>query len=117
MDDRTFLEDEYVGKSVGAKIRNYDIDLNGKIVHLKEGTYITNKEVIAGQGKPSQHIREIGRLLQDYGGNYSKWSKMKGNGTVDIGGEDYNVEIHWYEEPNVGKVEMRVKTRSGKWWI
>lgn len=117
LDDRTFLEDEYVGKSVGAKIRNYDIDLNGKIVHLKEGTYITNKEVIAGQGKPSQHIREIGRLLQDYGGNYSKWSKMKGNGIVDIGGEDYNVEIHWYEEPNVGKVEMRVKTRSGKWWI
>lgn len=34
---------EYIGKSIGAKIHNYDIKLpNGSISHIAEGTYITN---------------------------------------------------------------------------
>lgn len=118
LDDRTFLEDEYVGKSVGAKLKNYDIDMGGKIVHLVEGTYITNKEAIAGHGKPSKHIREIAGLVENYGGNPKLWSKMKGVGTVEIDGEQVKVELHWYEEPSVGKVRMKSKIqKDGSWFL
>ena len=46
------LPDIEIGKSVGAKAKNYDIRLpNNEIVHLSEGTRITNVQVIAGKGR------------------------------------------------------------------
>ena len=118
-DKPDYLADEYIGKSVGAKAANYDILMpDGSIVHLAEGTYITNKEVIAGRGKPSTHIREIDRLVQEYGGDPKKWSKVKGIGTLDVEGEYLRAELHWYEEPHIGKVDFKLKRqKSGEWFL
>lgn len=46
------LPDILIGRSVGAKFKNYDIELpNLELVHLSEGSRITNVTVIAGKGK------------------------------------------------------------------
>ena len=110
LDDRTFLEDEYVGKSVGAKTRNYDIPFEGKVRHIAEGTYIRNKEQIAGKGMKRQ-IDEIEGLVKKYGGDSREWRKMKGVATLDIDGKYEEVELHWYEEPSVGKVKIKTVKR------
>lgn len=107
-----YLADEYIGKSVGAKVTNYDILMpDGSIVHLAEGTYIQNKEVIAGKGVKRQ-IDEIEGLVRNYGGKAENWRKMKGFATVDLDGKYEQIEIHWYEEPTIGKVKIKKKNRS-----
>lgn len=109
VDKPDYLADEYIGKSVGAKVTNYDILMpDGSIVHLAEGTYIQNKEVIAGKGVKRQ-IDEIEDLVRNYGGKAENWRKMKGVATIDLDGKYEEAEIHWYEEPTIGKVKMKFK--------
>ena len=105
------LSDEYIGRSVGAKVKNYDIQYGDKIVHLVEGTYLRDKQIIAGNGR-KRKIDEIDRLIETYGGNPDKWVKVKGIGTIDNDGKNEDVEIHWYEEPSVGKVKLKFKKRT-----
>ncbi|MCH5157467.1 MAG: hypothetical protein J1G02_06310 [Clostridiales bacterium] len=103
------LQDEYIHKSVGAKTKNYDIQYGDKIVHLVEGTYLRNKQIIAGNGR-KRKIDEIEGLVEKYRGSVAdKWVKVKGIGTIDTEGKSEDVEIHWYEEPSVGKVKLKVK--------
>ena len=111
-------DDLWIGKSVGAKAKNYEIELpNGEIVHLTEGTRITRIETIAGKGRNRQ-IDEIDILLERYGGSEFEWMKKKGNGYVDYQGESYFVELHWYEEPSAGKHKWKVKAdKDGNWFI
>ncbi len=104
-----YLADEYIGKSVGAKVTNYDILMpDGSIAHLAEGTYIKNKEVIAGKGVKRQ-IDEIEGLVRNYGGKAENWRKMKGLAIIEQDGKTEESEIHWYEEPSVGKVKIKYK--------
>jgi len=63
---------------------------------------ITRSRVIAkGRG-----IRDLQRLLQDYGGKASAWTK-KSSPPVEMGGEVY--EYHWYEHHGIGKIEIKIK--------
>lgn len=107
---------EYLGKSVGAKSKNYDI-LNpstGETMRLTEGSRITQPKnhVIAGKGRERQ-IDEIQTLLDNYGGSAVEWTKEKGFGYVtDEYGESRMVELHWYQEPTVGKVKMKIKIQA-----
>lgn len=107
-----------IGRSVGAKAKNYDIELpNKEIVHLTEGTRVTNIETIAGKGRNRQ-IDEIDILLEQYGGTESEWQKKKGLGYVDYDGESYHAELHWYEEATVGRCKWKVKPDAdGNWFI
>lgn len=108
-----------IGKSLGAKSKNYDIELpNGEIVHLTEGTRVTNIEVIAGKGR-NREIDELPVLIMKYpGSNETEWQKKKGIGFVDYNGESYKSRLHWYEEPSVGKVKWKVKPDAdGNWFI
>lgn len=107
-----------IGKSLGAKAKNYDIELpNKEIVHLTEGTRITNIEVIAGKGR-ERKIDEIEILLEKYHGQESEWQKKKGLGYIDYDGESYHVELHWYEEPTAGRHKFKVKPDGeGNWFI
>lgn len=107
-----------IGKSVGAKAQNYDIELpNKEIVHLTEGTRVTNIQTIAGKGR-DREIDEIEILLERFGGSASEWQKKKGLGYVDYDGEIYHAELHWYEEPTVGKHKWKVKPDAdGNWFI
>ena len=116
--DKIQSPDIQVGKSVGAKAKNYDIELpNNEIVHLTEGTRITNIETIAGKGRERQ-IDEIDILIEQFGGSASEWQKKKGLGYVDYDGESYHAELHWYEEPTVGRHKWKVKPDAdGNWFI
>ena len=115
------LPDIQLGRSIGAKWKNYDILLpDGSIAQLTEGTRITNIEVMAGKGR-NRKIDIIDVLVNKYGGNLNEWQKVKGIGYVDDidnDGESYKAELHWYEEPTVGKVEWKIKpTKGGNWYL
>ncbi len=117
---RDIIEQEeiVVGRSVGAKAKNYDIELpNGEVVHLSEGSRVSRIRAIAGKGRNRQ-IDELPLLVERYGGKESEWQKMAGFGYVDYEGESYYVELHWYEEPSAGKHKWKVKPDAdGNWFI
>lgn len=113
------LPDIEIGKSIGAKAKNYDIRLpNNEIVHLSEGTRITNVQVIAGKGR-NRKIDMVSVLIDRYPGTKeTEWQKVKGIGYIDYQGENYKADLHWYQEPSVGKVEWKVKPDAdGNWFI
>ena len=117
--DNSFENDIIIGRSVGAKAKNYDIRLpNKEIVHLTEGTSVTHIQVIAGKGRKRQ-IDEIDVLLSRYPGTQEfEWKKEKGVGYVYYDGESYKANLHWYEEPSVGRVEWKVKPDAdGNWFF
>ena len=51
-----------------------------------------------------QHIREINRLVAQYGGKASKWVK-KSSPQIEIAGK--KIEYHWYEHPGIGRFEIK----------
>ncbi len=51
-------------------------------------------------------IREVTRLVQQYGGRVSGWAK-KSSPRFVINGREY--EYHWYEHPGTGRVELKRK--------
>lgn len=104
--------------SLGAKALNYDVKLpDGTYAQLTEGTRITNVKIIAGSGRERQ-IDMIQALLDRYPGtSETAWTKRKGIGYIDYLGESYKAELHWYEEPSVGRVEFKIKTKNGAWFI
>lgn len=108
---RALLKNTPILKSIGAKALNYKVRYKEEEYNFVEGTYLVNKTVIAGRYSHTP-IRVEDRLIRDYGGEKGKWSKMKGFGWLDIKGSNEYVEVHWYEEPTVGKVEFKVKERE-----
>lgn len=51
-------------------------------------------------------IRDVARLVADYGGRPSWWVK-KSSPRFERGGNQY--EYHWYEHPGIGRIEMKRK--------
>jgi hypothetical protein len=51
-------------------------------------------------------IRDVARLVQDYGGRTRGWVK-KSSPIIEIGHR--RVEVHWYEHPGVGRFEEKIK--------
>jgi hypothetical protein len=101
---------------MAAKSKDYLVRLpDGTLVPLTEGTGITHIEIIAGKGR-NRAIDEIYELL-GYGGSEYEWTKKKGLGYLDYKGESYKAEIHWYEEPTVGRVELKAKQQTDGSWI
>lgn len=106
------VKDTLIGKSVGAKVKNYDIidPDTGGIYHFAEGTRIQNSEVFAGKG--TRHPLHEGvpeGLTEQYGGSPTKWQHCKGHGVIDYDGEERPAEVHWFQEETVGKVKFKVK--------
>lgn len=107
-----------VPRSLGAKAVKYtakndtEVEAFGKIVTLKEGSEVTDIEVIAkGHG-----IKTVQKLIDKYTRpNGTKtaatdWIKKKGNGTVETAnGTNEKAELHWYECKGLGKVKFKVK--------
>lgn len=112
---------ERIGRSVGAKAKNYAVydPQTGSFIKLAEGTPLTQPKnhIMAGKGRDRQ-IDCIDWLLDKYGGDALQWTKEKGFGFVeDEYGEIHRVELHWYQEPSVGKVEMKLKYRDGRAYL
>lgn len=101
-----------IGRSVGAKAKNYDIidPQTGEFFHFAEGTRIQNISVFAGKGtKHSLHEGVAEGLSEQLGGKSENWQHAKGNGIIDYYGEERLAEVHWFQEETVGKVKFKVK--------
>ena len=112
---------ERIGRSVGAKAKNYDVydPQTGSFIKLAEGTILTQPKnhVMAGKGRERQ-IDCLDWLLDKYGGDALEWTKEKGFGCIeDEYGEIHRVELHWYQAPGVGRVEMKLKYRDGRAYL
>lgn len=77
---------------------------------MVEGSRIFDKETFAGKGsKRPLHDDVKNGLVKQIGGTSSEWSHCKGRGIIDHHGEEREVEIHWFEEPTVGKHRFKIK--------
>ena len=109
---------DYIHKSVGANYKNYDIldPTTGEYVHLVPESRLTQPKdhIIAGKGRNRQ-IDIIDLLVAKYPEiDPYEWTKEKGFGYVyDEYGEERKVELHWYQAPGVGRVEMKIKPLPG----
>jgi hypothetical protein len=97
-----------VGRSLGAKAKNYPVKMPGSNQHVKlaEGQNIQGK-VFAGKGTKVE-IRERFRLESTYNIPAEEWQKVSGNGKVIVDHQEKYAELHWYEA-NETIVEMKVK--------
>lgn len=110
--DTIVMEDILIGKSLGAKAKNYDVldPATGQFFHFVEGTKIQNAEVFAGYGvKKPLHEEVAEGLVKEFGGTPEKWQHAKGVGVLDYHGDELNAEVHWFQEDSVGKVKFKVK--------
>lgn len=103
----------YIGRSVGAKALNYEVEdkATGEIYNFIEGQRIENVKVFAGyrSSKPL-HEETIAGLIDEFpNSNPEKWQHKKGFGYLDVDGESTKAEIHWFEEENIGKCKFKVK--------
>ena len=108
-EDVVRLPDETIPRSVGARWANYDIKMpDGSVAHFVEGTKLHNIEVFAGKGtrKP---IRDVERLVKQYGGKAEEWQKVKAIGTIEVNGKSFEAEVHWYQANGLGKEEIKFK--------
>ena len=63
-------------------------------------------------------MEKLQNSLGQNGGHPLEWTKEKGFGYVDVDGESYYVELHWYQEPSVGKVDFKIKIQpDGSWYL
>jgi hypothetical protein len=51
-------------------------------------------------------IRDVGRLVREYGGRVRAWAK-KSTPVIMVRGR--RAEVHWYEHPGIGRFEEKVK--------
>ena len=109
-EETSALEDEYIGHSVGAKAKNYDIlDLEtGEHYHLAEGTKLQNIEVFAGKGTKKDY-RKASWYARKYGGDIDDWQHVKGVGVVETPDGQFKAELHWSECEGMGRLDMFIK--------
>lgn len=109
----TSPEDSFaVGRSLGAKALNYDIEdpRTGKVYHFLEGTTIHDVQVFAGKGVRNKLKPNVARgLSQQVGGRPRDWKHVKGIGTVDLGSHYQEAEVHWFEASGQPKVKFKIK--------
>ena len=105
------LPDIQLGRSLGAKWKNYDIvSPDGTVHNFVEGTKIQNPTVFAGKGtRYPLHDGVSEGLTKEFGGKPENWQHAKGIGTLDDFGEERKAEIHWFQEEKIGKVKFKVK--------
>jgi hypothetical protein len=99
-------------RSLGAKAKNYMVldPVSKQEYPFVEGTKIRNPTVFAGKGSSKALREEVAQgLSKQIGGKPSEWQHCKGIGTLDVDGKNTEAEIHWFQEPSVGKHRFKVK--------
>lgn len=105
-------EDIEIGRSVGAKAKNYEVEykLTNEVFHFVEGTRIQDAQVFAGYKASSPLEEETAQGLSDQiGGTPDKWQHCKGKGVIDYYGEERLAEVHWFQEETQGKHKFKIK--------
>lgn len=104
------LKDIVIGRSVGAKAKNYEVmDLEtGEMFHFVEGTTIQNVSVFAGKGS-SKPYRNAYKYANRHGGAVEDWQHVKGFGWLDTSDGERHAEVHWSQCEGKGKHDFFVK--------
>ena len=104
------LPDIQIGRSLGAKAKNYDVmDLGtGEMFKFAEGSRLQNVEVFAGKGS-SVPYRQAYKYAEKYGGREEDWQHVKANGLLETEDGDRKAEVHWSQCENIGKFDFFVK--------
>jgi hypothetical protein len=110
INDTIKLPDIHIGKSLGAKSKNYDIlDLaTGEMYHLAEGSRLQNVEVFAGKGV-SKAYEKAWKYADKHGGKVEDWQHVKGFGLIDTADGDIPAEVHWSQCEGIGKFDFFIK--------
>ena len=110
--DTILQSDIFIGKSLGAKSKNYEVidPATGEHFRFVDGSKIQNAEVFAGYHvKKPLHEEVVEGLVGEFGGTPEKWQHSKGFGFLDCDGDAVLAEVHWFQEESVGKVKFKVK--------
>ena len=96
------------------RLPNVDINIYGLEFVKDKRPYFPPDHIMAGKGcKTGRQIDDIDRLVREYRfftTDASKWQKQKARYQVfDEYGQIREIEIHWYQHPEVGKVEDKIK--------
>lgn len=94
------------------RLSEYDIEdkETGEHFYLSDDTKIRDPQVFAGKGcKHKLDDNVTAGLSEQIGGKPEEWQHCKGNATIDYYGEDRDAEIHWFQEPSVGKCKFKIK--------
>ena len=114
------IEGEEILPSIGGSASSYPIvyypgtDVQVRFVVGSRPQYPPD-HTMAGYGcKTGRQIDDIDRLVDTYNADAVHWHKEKARFQVyDEYGEIREVELHWYQHPDIGKVEYKVKSRGG----
>lgn len=72
---------------------------------LSKGSKIDNIKVFAGKGD----VRVAQFLSNDYGGDPHNWKHTEGIGYADVDGKPVKVNLHWFENSDVGYINFKIK--------
>ncbi|MBQ8340289.1 MAG: hypothetical protein IJY16_07590, partial [Clostridia bacterium] len=107
------------GKSPSYPIVNYpDSDTPVEFV-IGSRPIFPPDHTMAGKGcKTGRKIDDIERLVDEYNCGAEGWQKEKAIYEVyDEYSNIRQVELHWYQHPDIGKVEYKVKVKGGRFYI
>ena len=85
--------------------KKLDYSVAGDNSFLPEGVNIKNIKTIAGKDA-NKPIRDIDRLINNYGGKKEDWKKQVGL----IESDKYKFDIHWYERNSI-QYDVKLKER------
>ena len=94
---RCFLSLGYLHDSL-----NGDDESEDWAIPRLNASIISRSRVIA----KGHRIRDAQRLVETYGGRIARWVKKSSPSLEDDEGK---YEIHWYEHPSIGRVELKRK--------
>ena len=103
------LPDIQIGRSLGAKARNWDVldRATGKHYKFVEGTHLQNVEVFAGGRSKTPYKKAY--VYAQKGGRVEDWEHVKGIGWLDTEEGHRKAEIHWSQCAGFGKHDFFVK--------
>ena len=123
-DESGIIYGEPIQKSVGAKSPSYPIvcypgtDIQVDFVIGSRPQYPPDHTMAGKNCKTHRQIDEIDRLVDNYNCDAANWQKEKARFEVyDEYGEIRTVELHWYQHPDIGKVEYKVKSKGGRVYV
>jgi len=98
------------GEGGGGKVKpSQKVTLpDGSTSQVSTGTKITKVVHFAGRGTKKE-LRIAESLSKQYKNSPKDWSKTRGDGYVDFEGAPKHCELHWYESPKSGRVQMKGK--------
>ena len=98
----------HIGRSVGAKARNYTVNFFGKETRFVEGSDIIEKRNFAGKdSEPFRELRVRHILADKYGGDPEDWKHLAGEGWIfePVTGKIGHAEVHWMQNDEIERYE------------